>query len=61
MFLDIANSFISQLDKFNNNKYHLIIIDDNQTCSNSTYLVIQWPLCLRRRVKKFYSIRFNKN
>ncbi len=60
-FMDIANSFPSEADKFDNGKYHLTIINDNWTRWNSTYLAIQRVLCLRRRIEKFYSTRFNKD
>lgn len=55
MFMDIAESIPSELDKSDNSKYHLTIIDDNRTRWNSTYLAIQRALRLRHRVEKFYS------
>ncbi len=61
MFMDIAESFPSEADELDNGKYHFIIIDDNQTCWNSTYLVIQYAFRLRRRIEKFHSTRFNKD
>ncbi len=61
IFMDIAEFFTSKADGLDNGKYCLTIIDDNRTRWNSTYLAIQRGLRLRRRIKKFYSTRFNKD
>ena len=53
MFIDIAESFPSEVDKLDISKYHLTIIHDNPTRWNSTYLVIQGALRLRCRIEKF--------
>lgn len=46
MFINITEFIPSELDKSNNNKYNLTIINNNQICWNSTYLVIQQAIRL---------------
>ncbi len=53
MFIDIAESFPSEVDKLDISKYHLTIIDDNPTRWNLTYLAIQGALRLQCRIEKF--------
>lgn len=41
MLIDISKFILGKLDKLNNNKYYLTLINDNWTHENLTYLAIQ--------------------
>lgn len=61
MFMNIMEFFFSEKDKFDNGKYYFIIIDNNQTCWNLIYLIIQHAFYLQYWIEKFYFIQFNKD
>ncbi len=60
MFVGIKESFTCKSDGLDNDKWHLIIIDDNQTRWNWTYFATQYEFCLIRYIEKFYFTLLNK-
>lgn len=60
LFMDLVEAIPSTQDELSEKTKRLHVIDDNRTRWNSTYLMINRDLRLRRRIEKFYSTKFSK-
>ncbi len=60
LFMDLAEAIPSIQDELSGKTKTLHVINDNKTRWNSTYLMINRFLCIRRRIEKFYSTKFSK-
>ena len=60
LFMDLAEAIPNTQHELSGKTKRLHVIDDNKTRWNSTYLMINRALRLRRRIEKFYSTKFSK-
>lgn len=60
LFMDLAEAIPSSQDELSEKTKRLHVIDDNKSRWNSTYLMINRALRLRRCIENFYSTKFTK-